>query len=278
MPIVSAGEVELSYERSGAGPPLLMIMGLGGTYAHWDERFLEDLRRDYELIVYDHRGVGASSRMTEPFTMRQLADDAAALLMALELPDAHVLGFSMGGMAAQELALSHPEMIRALVLASTYCGGTGSHRARRATMERLGAAAARGDSEGAVQAAWEVNVSPSFSEDEEAHARFMEIGRHRRVALAVLGAQVQAITGHDTSERLPSLRAPTLVIHGTADQMVPVENGRMIAQLIPGARLEILEGAGHLFFWEAPEHAAALVRDHINAHAGDLALDRANSP
>jgi pimeloyl-ACP methyl ester carboxylesterase len=278
MRTVRAGEVELSYERSGAGPPLLMIMGLGGTYSHWDGRFLEDLRRDYELIVYDHRGVGASSRMDEPFTMRQLAGDAAALLAALELPDVHVFGFSMGGMAAQELALSHPEVVRTLVLASTYCGGTGSQRSREATLGRLREAAVRGDREGVTQAAWEVNVSQSFAQDQEAHSRFMEIARLRRVALPVLGAQLQAIAAHDTSERLPSLRAPTLVIHGTADEMVLIENGRMIAGLIPGARLEILEGAGHLFFWEEPERAAALVRGHIAAHTGDLALNRADSP
>jgi pimeloyl-ACP methyl ester carboxylesterase len=278
MSVIRAGEVELSYERSGSGPPLLMIMGLGGTYSHWDESFLDGLHRDYELIMYDHRGVGASSRVEEPFTMSQLAEDAAQLLGALELADAHVLGFSMGGMVAQELALSHPELIRALVLASTYSGGEGSQRTRSATFQRLAEAAAAGDKEGAVQAAWEVNVSPAFANDAAAHERFMEIGRRRRVAFAVLGAQVNAITAHDTSARLPSLQAPTLVIHGTADQMVPVENGRMIARLIPGARLEILEGAGHLFFWEAPERAVTLVRDHIAAHAGDLALGRPNSP
>jgi pimeloyl-ACP methyl ester carboxylesterase len=278
MSVVRAGEVELSYERSGSGPPLLMIMGLGGTYLHWDAQFLDGLRQDYELIMYDHRGVGASSRVEEAFTMGQLAEDAAQLLAALELPNAHVMGFSMGGMVAQELALSHPELIRALVLASTYSGGVGSERTRSATFMRLAEAAAAGDKAAAVQAAWEVNVSPAFVNDAAAHERFIEIARQRRVAFAVLREQLSAIAGHDTSARLPSLQAPTLVIHGTADQMVPVENGHMIARLIPGARLEILEGAGHLFFWEQPERAVTLVRDHIAANAGDLALGRPNSP
>jgi pimeloyl-ACP methyl ester carboxylesterase len=277
MPTVSCGEVELSYERAGSGPPLLMIMGLGGTYSHWDERFLEDLRRDHEVIIYDHRGVGKSSRVEAPFTMSQLAADAAGLLEALGVAQAHVVGFSMGGMVAQELALSRPDLVSVLVLASTYCGGPGSQSAREGTMRRLAEPAARGDREGSVQAAWEVNTSPEFAKDEEAHARFMEIGAERRVALAVLGAQLRAISEHDTSVRLPSLKAPTLVIHGTTDAMVPVENGRMIARLVPGARLEILEGAGHLFFWEAPLPAATLVREHIAEHAPDLALQRADS-
>lgn len=278
MPVVSAGEVQLSYERSGSGPPLFMIMGLGGTYTHWDERFLANLRRDHELIVYDHRGVGSSSRVEQPFTISQLAQDAAALLDALSIPEADVLGFSMGGMVAQELALARPELVSTLVLASTYCGGQGSQRARQETMARLADAASRGDRVGAVQAAWEVNVSPTFANDTEAHTHFMEIGEQRRVAFAVLRAQVNAISQHDTSARLPSLAAPTLVIHGTADEMVPVENGRMIARLVPGAKLEILEGAGHLFFWEAPQASARLVHDHIAAKAPDLALQRADSP
>ena len=88
MPLVNAGHVDLSYERSGSGPPLLMIMGMSGTALSWGEPFLERLRQDFETIVYDHRGVGASSRMEEPFTIAQLAEDAAGLLDALEIDSA----------------------------------------------------------------------------------------------------------------------------------------------------------------------------------------------
>ena len=126
MPVVRAGEVELSYERAGSGPPLLLIMGMSGTALSWGEPFLEALRQDFETIVYDHRGIGESSRMEEPFTIVQLAQDAAGLLDALELDTAHVLGISMGGMAAQELALAQPERVRTLTLGCTYCGGEGS--------------------------------------------------------------------------------------------------------------------------------------------------------
>src|SRR5277367_1049968 len=116
MTVIQAGEVELDCERSGAGPPLLLIMGRSGTYAHWGEPFLEELRRDFELILYDHRGVGASTRLDGPVTIRQMAGDAAALLRALELGSAHVLGISMGSMIAQELALAEPQLIDTLTL------------------------------------------------------------------------------------------------------------------------------------------------------------------
>src|ERR1700684_4592924 len=126
MPLARVGEVELSYERAGSGPPLLAIMGMSGTLLSWGEPFLGPLRESFEVIAYDHRGVGESSRMEEQFTIPQLAEDAAGLMDALELDSAHVLGISMGGMVAQELALAQPERVRTLALGCTYCGGEGS--------------------------------------------------------------------------------------------------------------------------------------------------------
>jgi 3-oxoadipate enol-lactonase len=128
---------------------------------------------------------------------------------------------------------------------------------------------ASGNRERAVRTVWEVNVSPSFAvdEDDDAYARFLEIGLRRRVAVAVIMEQMQAIAGHDTSARLPEIALPTLVVHGTLDQMLPVQNGRMIAGLIPDAHLEVFDGIGHLFFWEQPEHSAELIRAHAAVHA-----------
>src|SRR5271167_2647344 len=128
MTLVQVEEIELDCERSGSGPPLLMIMGMSGTAEHWGQPFLDELRRDFEVIVYDHRGVGASSRLEGSTTIRELAADAAGLLRALGIDSAHVLGISMGGMIAQELALAHPERLRTLALGCTQCGGEGSVR------------------------------------------------------------------------------------------------------------------------------------------------------
>lgn len=265
MPLVHAGEVELDYERAGTGEPLLMVMGMSGTYLHWGEPFLALLRAHHDVIVYDHRGVGASTRVYEPFSIADLARDAAALLDALGVPRAHVLGFSMGGMVAQELALARPGAIGALVLASTYCGGPGSTSARAETIRRLTEPMAAGDREGALRAAWEVNVSRTFASNVDASARFRAIAARKRVAARVIAEQMRAIASHDTSARLGAIQAPTLVAHGTSDEMVPVENAQMIARLVPHARLELIAGAGHLFFWEDPGRAAALVLEHLAA-------------
>jgi 3-oxoadipate enol-lactonase len=264
MPVVNAGNVELSYERSGSGPPLLLIMGLSGTMLHWGEPFLQALREDFDVIAYDNRGVGASSRVEAPFSIADMAADAAGLMAALELESAHVMGISMGGMVAQELALANPARIRTLTLGCTYCGGHGN---ALPAQPELGAAVMSGDRERALRATWEANVSAHFAQDADAYAAFRAIGQERSVAVAVMMEQLSAITRHDTSTRLGALKMPTLVVHGTEDRIIPVENGRIVAGLIPGSRLEILQDIGHLFFWELPERSAELVREHALVHA-----------
>jgi 3-oxoadipate enol-lactonase len=265
--LAKVGDIELSYERAGSGPPLLLIMGMSGTMRHWGEPLLADLRRDFDTIVYDHRDIGESSRTGSPFTIAELAGDAAGLLRALGISCAHVMGISMGGMVAQELALGHPELVRTLVLGCTYCGGEGSRLASEDVLRRLAEGMASGDRERAIRTAWEVNVSPAFAADEDAYARFLAAGLSHGVPVAVIMEQMRAIATHDTSERLAALGMPTLVAHGTLDEMLPVENGHMIAERVPGARLEIFEGAGHLFFWEQPVRAAELAREHAAVHA-----------
>jgi pimeloyl-ACP methyl ester carboxylesterase len=267
MPRARVGEIELSYQRDGSGPPLLMIMGMSGTFDHWKEAFLDGLRNDFETIIYDHRGVGSSSPLDGAVTIAQLAEDAVGLLDALEIESPHVLGISMGGMVAQELALGHPERVRTLTLGCTYCGGEGSALAGDDVQRKLAEAMTCGDRERALRIGWEVNVSPNFAANEDAYARFLEIGRRRAVAAEVIAQQVRAVLGHDTSARLHQMEPPTLVVHGTLDQMLPVQNGRMIASLIPDARLEILDGVGHTFMWERPERSAELVRAHAAVHA-----------
>jgi pimeloyl-ACP methyl ester carboxylesterase len=262
MPVINVGDVDLDYERSGSGPPLLLIMGMSGTALHWGEPFLAPLRRDFELIAYDHRGVGASSRLEGSITIAEMAEHAAALLAALEVDSAHVLGISMGGMIAQELALSHPERVRTLALGCTTCGGEGSVGSDPEVWQRLSEAAMSGDRQRQLRTAYEINVSAAFLTDEEAYARFLQISAERSVAAAVVLRQLQACAAHDTNARLGALAMPTLVVHGTEDQLLPVPNAHLIAARIPGSQLEILDGVGHLFFWELPDRSAELVRAH----------------
>src|SRR5271157_796808 len=182
MTVVGVGDIELDYERSGSGPPLLAIMGMSGTALSWGEPFLEGLRRGHDVIAYDHRGVGASTPLRGSVTIAQMAEDAAGLLAALEIESADVLGISMGGMIAQELALGHPELVRTLTLGCTYCGGEGSALAGPDVIQRLTEAMMSGDRARALRVAWEVNVSPSYAADEAAYGTFLALAEQRAVA------------------------------------------------------------------------------------------------
>jgi pimeloyl-ACP methyl ester carboxylesterase len=167
----------------------------------------------------------------------------------------------MGGMTAQELALRHPERVRTLTLGCTYAGGVDSAMTDPAVIQRLGELFMTGRVEEALRYGFEVNVSPAFAEDPAHFELVKEIAGQLPSTLDVLMLQVQAVAGHDTSERLGEIDVSTLVIHGTLDQMLPVSNAHAIAARIPGARLEILEGVGHAFWWERPEESARFVRE-----------------
>ena len=262
MPIAAVPYNELHYERAGSGEPLLLIQGMSGTHASWGEPFLASLREHFDVIAFDNRGIGFSEPIDSPFTVAEMAEDTSALLGELEIGSAHVVGISMGGMIAQELALTQPELVRSLTLGCTYCGGSGSQLMPEESARKLMEGMASGDRDKAIRASYEVNLSPSFRADESNFAAFHEMATSVPAAKQIIELQVQAIFGHDTSGRLGEISAPTLIVHGTADAVLPYPNGKLIASLMPSARLETLEGVGHMFWWEQPEVSADLIRQH----------------
>ncbi len=253
---------ELHYERRGEGPPLLLIQGMGANGTHWGEPFLAELERDFELVLYDHRGIGRSGALPggAALTVEGMATDALALLDALQIAQAHVLGISMGGMVAQELALAAPARVRTLILGATSCGGTQARATAPEVVQRLTTVALSRDRELMLRTGFELVVSPRHAADPAHFAQFVTAAKQFPATLPVLLAQKGAADGHDAYSRLRALRVPTLVIHGTADELLASINGDLVASLIPGARLELLEGVGHLFFWEQPQRSAELVR------------------
>ena len=265
MPSVDASGTELHYEHAGEGEPMLLIQGMSATHLAWGRPFLDELERSFECIVFDNRGMGLSGRAELPFAIADLAADTAALLDALELETAHVVGISMGGMIAQELALAHPERIRTLTIGGSYCGGPEGTLMAPEDLQMLGAAMASGDREQVFRAMWEINLSPGFREDDSRFAAFTEMGSALPAPRPVVLQQMRACGAHDTHERLGQISLPTLVIHGDADRLLGYANGRQIAARIPGARLETLEDVGHMFWWEQPQRSAELIREHALA-------------
>jgi pimeloyl-ACP methyl ester carboxylesterase len=255
----------LHHVRRGSGEPLLLIQGMSGHSLHWGEPFLTEIERSFDAIAIDHRNTGHSPRVEGPFTLGDLAEDAVGTLDELGLDTVHVLGISMGGMVAQELVLRHPERVRTLVLGCTYAGGPGQQLSSPEVLRILTEGMRSGDRSTALRAAWSVNVSAPFAAEEANYAAFEETSLRKPVAVEVIMRQMQAIARHDTSARLAEIAAPTLVIHGTEDLMLPFANGEAIARTIPGARLAPLEGVGHRFWVERPQRSAELVREHCLA-------------
>lgn len=267
MPSLTIDGTDIYYERRGAGEPLLLIQGLGGHSLHWGEGFLGALEDTLELVLYDHRGAGRSGELEVECTIAGLAEDAVAVLDALELDSAHVVGISMGGMVAQELVLNHPERVRTLTLGCSFPGGAEAKMTEQAVVGQIAEAVLSGDPERAVRIGYEIMIAPEFAADPANYKTYAEVAAQYPTPIPTLMGQLSAILAHDTSERLATIEAPTLVVHGTADRLLESVNGELLARLIPGARLELLDGAGHMFFWEQPERSAQLVRDHVAASA-----------
>jgi len=265
VPNIDIAGNDLYYERRGTGEPMLFIQGLGGNSLHWGDGFLGGLEDRFELILFDNRGAGRSGVLEGELTIVDLAQDALGLLDALEIEAAHVVGISMGGMVAQEVALAAPDRVRSLTLGCTFSGGP---EARMTDMEVVGILAEAllsGDDERTLRVGYEVMVAAEYGAQEGAYELYSELAGQYRAPIPVLMAQLAAIMGHDTSDRLGEITTPTLVVHGTADRLFHAENGELIARLIPDARLELLEGSGHMFFWEQPERSAQLVREHATS-------------
>jgi pimeloyl-ACP methyl ester carboxylesterase len=174
---------------------------------------LAPLREEFDVIAFDNRGIGLSAPIDGRFTIVEMAADAAGLMDELGLESAHVVGISMGGMIAQDLALARSERLRSLTLGCTYCGGQGSQLMPQENVEILAAGMMSGDRDKAIRASYEVNLSPAFRSDAGRYAAFHEMATSVPAAKRTIELQAQAIFGHDTSGRLGEISTPTLIVH-----------------------------------------------------------------
>ncbi len=263
MPTLTANGIPLYYETHGAGEPLVLISGLGyDHYWQW-HRLIPGLAAHFQVIVFDNRGVGQSAKPAGPYTAQLLADDTAALLAALGHARAHVLGHSMGGFVAQALALSHPERVHKLILASTNFGGprhvpiTPEAMAvltdtKSEPLERLrrgiGVSTAPGwaDAQPALVQAW-LEYRAAHPIDPAGYQAQLAIG---------LGLLAEAAS---FEHKLAAVRAPTLILFGAHDKVVPPGNADLLAARIAGSRVQVLPDAGHLFPLEVPDGAAGVI-------------------
>jgi len=254
---VNAGDVELWAERRGQGPDVLLIAGLGDPAEAWEAQ-LDGLADRYRVTAFDNRGVGRIPLLDGPLSAATMADDAAALLRALEVPGAHVCGFSMGSAVAQELALRHPELVRSLVLVSTYARPDALFRSQLDFWRWLPEVA---PSERAFFEAFFTWVYTPRAHDDGSVGQIVEeaIAFPHQQSVEAFQAQVDVCLTHDTTDRLSRIAAPTLVVAGELDTILPPRFGQAVAAAIPDARLEVMAGEAHQPFQEVPDAFNALV-------------------
>lgn len=243
---------QLHYEIAGKGDPVLLIMGLGMASTAW-WRTVPVLAKRLRVITFDNRGAGRSDAPRGPYTLRQLAADAVAVLDAAGEEQAHVYGFSLGGMIAQELALRNPERVIKLVLGATTPGGRHHELPDKDTLGFL-ERRTKMPTEEAVWASIPYNYGPN-TRLEHADRIAADIAQRLLFPPSTDGykAQLGAAWRFDAVDRLAEVNAPVFVLHGSEDRMIPVSNGSRLAEALPDARLQILEGAGHLYPTDAPE-------------------------
>ncbi len=243
----------------GKGPLLVLIMGLSGDLTWW-EPLARELEEDFQLLLFDNRGAGLTDKPDEKYTIPMFASDTVGLMAALGIPSAHVFGVSMGGMIAQEIALCYPDRVNHLVLGCTHAGGPGFILPSADAVQAM--TLTRGKSlEEIARQNMTILFGPKFREEnqdvlEALIRRYVENPPPRKP----FTQQLWAAIGHNAYERVQGIRAPTLVLTGDADVLVPPENSETLQARIPGSRLVRLPGAGHVFFIEDPKGTAEILK------------------
>jgi len=264
MPFASTPDgTRLYFEESGAGEPLLLIAGNANNHHLWDP-IRHDFAERYRVLVYDHRGTGQSDRPEDPsaYTSRRFAGDAIAILDAAGIDRGQVYGVSMGGGVAQWLAIDHANRVGALVLGCASPGGPNGVPTAAWVME----ARQNPDPQVWARTSAALIFSPEWS---EAH---QEVVDSLKVVSANVPANIRRLhnqisPAHDAWDLLPNISAPTLIIHGSDDGLVPVGNANVLAKRIPNAELHVVQGGRHAFFLEYQQEASRVVLDFLLRHS-----------
>ena len=259
MAYVSNDGALVHWDAVGRGAPLILIMGLGCSSAMWF-RLAPRLAQRFRVILIDNRGAGLTRADFLVHRVRSMAGDVAAVLTAAGEASAHVLGLSMGGMIAQQFALDHPQRVRSLILAATNCGGSHAELAETHIWQMLFTKADLSPEEGLrAMAPYTYARGTAAERIEEDHVVRLASYPTRRG----YQAQLYGLLGWTSYGHLPDLRCPTLVLHGTEDQLIPPGNGALLARRIPSAVLVEIEGASHWLHTDQPEKTASLVHDFL---------------
>jgi pimeloyl-ACP methyl ester carboxylesterase len=252
MPIAHVKDIDIHFEIHGSGPPLVLIMGLRRN-AEWWYLQIPELSKHFTVIAFDNRGAGRSGKPAMDYSIRLFADDTAGLMDFLGIPRAHILGISMGGYIAQELAINYPDKINGLILGCTSCGGRRAVHMSDERMEKFKANAGL-TPEQILRKDMDIYFSDRFvRENPERIEEFVKISLRYYQPADAFFRQFDACQNHDTADRVSEISAPTLIMSGDDDFLVPSGNSLILEELMPEAELELYAGCRHCFFMEEYE-------------------------
>ncbi len=265
MPYVSVGTRKVYYEIRGDHPgvPLLLVMGMGGSCRGWLPLQVPDFSRKRRTLIFDHRGVGGSEDPGGPFSTPQLADDAVDLLDALEIERADVLGVFMGGMAAQEIALRHPDRVNRLALTGTFARPDAKRRLLLEHWRDL----ARGSAplEVLIRERLLWTLMDETLEQTDLIQSMIDYFTRDGLPITedVFARQCEACLGHDTADRVGEIRHPTLIVCGEQDRLTPPSLHRQLAEAIPDAHMVAIPYGAHMVMVESAEHFNRIVLQFV---------------
>lgn len=259
MPYAFVNGINMYYEMEGEGFPLLALPGMGSSLEIWSPEYRNPLQAKYRLLLMDYRGIGRSDAPDIEYSVPMLARDIAELMTAVGIDRANIMGLSLGGMIAQELALTWPEKVEKLVLCATHCGT--KHYIRLPEPKTKN----KQEVEDVYADSIVAGMYPrEFIENNPAKIEDI-IKRETIFPLPpeIFERHYQAARSFDSYDRLEQLKCPTLILTGDQDLMVNPENSKMLAQFIPQSKLEIIPGGGHGFLEQYPELVLSLVMDFL---------------
>jgi 3-oxoadipate enol-lactonase len=249
MPLIDAGGINLNYEISGEGDPLLLIMGFGMPGAAWLP--LLPFFSGFKCIYFDNRGTGLSDKPEGPYTVPEMADDASNLLRALGIDRARVYGISMGGMIAQELILRHPEQVSQVILGCTTPGGPQALRASEEVLQALvaGSKLVAQDPDAGIDLLLPLLYPPEFVTAHPEIKQLMLLGMKMGLPTPPETAdkQLAGLITFNAYDRLDQIKCPVMIVHGEKDIIVPPGNAALIKARIPAAEVFMIPDAGHAY-------------------------------
>ncbi len=264
MPKVKVNDINMYYEIHGEGFPFLMIRGLSSDVYRWPLSLVKEISKHLKVVLFDNRGAGRTDKPDIEYSIKMMANDTVGLMNHLNIEDAHILGYSMGGSIAQEIVLNYPEKVKKLILCSTGCGGPKSVPASEEIRKRLASSREGLSDEEILRNSISIYFTESFIQNNpDKVEEYIRRSLLAPIPPYAYRRQLMAAFNFNSYDRLKNIKTPTLVLSGKEDILVPHENSILLAEQIPKAKLILLNNLGHGLFTPDPLRISKIILEFL---------------